>query len=268
MWFAFAIINCFSILGLVFMTASFANSQGLAGAKILSSEGNVEIKRLAPDGKTLKRIKFRAGDQLFVGDLIKTHSPARLVIGLADGSQAVLSANTTVEIKDAKNSPRTIFNVLRGKTRIKIEKMGGKPNPYRITTPTTVIAVRGTIFDVIVKGNETSVYVSEGEVSVANLLFPEREVILTPGQFTVVEKEQPPQNSAPFKPGKNDNSFNPIAEQMRNRGIFGDDSGNPFPGNGNSPGNSGNPGNSNNPSGGRPGNVPANPGNPNRPGRP
>jgi hypothetical protein len=268
MWFAAGIINCFTILGLVISSALSANSQELAGAKILSSEGTVEIKRPASGSRILNRVKFRPNDPLFVGDLIKTHAASRLIIGLADGSQAIISENTTVEIKDAKNSPRTIFNVLRGKTRIKIEKMGGKPNPYRVTTPTTVIAVRGTIFDVIVKDNETIVYVNEGEVSVANLLFPDREVILTPGQFTTVEKEHPPQNPSPFKPGRNDNSFNSIAEQMRGRGIFGEDSGNGFPGNGNNPGNSGSPGNSGNTPGGKPSGVPANPGNPNRPGRP
>ena len=129
------------------------------------------------------------------------------MLGLADGSQAIISENTTVEIKDAKNSPRTIFNILRGKTRIKIEKLGGKPNPYRVTTPTTVIAVRGTIFDVFVKGDKTEVFVVEGEVSVTNLFVPDREVILTPGQFTRVEKEQPPRPPSPYKTERNNNFF-------------------------------------------------------------
>jgi hypothetical protein len=62
-----------------------------------------------------------------VGDVIKTFKGGRLVLGLSDGSQAIIAEQTTVEITDLSRSPRTIFNVLRGKTRIKIEKMGDAP---------------------------------------------------------------------------------------------------------------------------------------------
>ena len=122
-----------------------------------------------------------------------------------------------------------------------------------------MIAVRGTIFDVFVKDDETKVFVVEGEVSVANLLLPEQEIILTPGQFTRVQKEQPPHPPKPFKPGRNDEGFKPVAEQRRGGNPFGDPSeDNPgrsgFPGNsGNAPGRNPNasPGNSGNAGGGR-----------------
>jgi hypothetical protein len=128
-------------LCLLILIASSVKAQNLASAKILTSSGSVQITR--PTGGVMNRVKLRGGDELFAGDVIKTGMDGRLVIGLKDGSQAIIISGTIVEIKDANNSPRTIFNVLRGKTRIKIEKLGGKPNPYRITTPTTVIAVRG-----------------------------------------------------------------------------------------------------------------------------
>ncbi len=185
-----------------------AAAQAAPSARIISSVGSVQLTR--PDSGQMKRIPIRTGEFVFNGDLIKTGMNARLVIELKDRSQAIISPNTTVEIKDANNSPRTIFNLLRGKTRIKIEKLGGKPNPYRITTPTTVIAVRGTIFDVFVKNDETSVFVLEGEVSVALLSSPDQEVILTPGQFTKVKGNESPQPPAPFKIKQNDNIFNPV----------------------------------------------------------
>ncbi len=243
--FAFIFI-AFSAIGI--------EAQSLASAKVLSSTGAVQIVR-----QTAKGVKLRAGDELFSRDVIKTGPGGRVVIGLRDGSQAVISENTTVEIKDTNNSPRTIFNILRGKTRIKIEKLGGKPNPYRITTPTTVIAVRGTIFDVFVKDDETKVFVDEGEVSVINLLFPDREIILTPGQFTRVKKDQPPHPPEQFKPGRNNEHFSQNSANGRGRGLFDDPSeNNPgnigFPGNiGNAPGRNPNaaPGNSGNKGGGR-----------------
>lgn len=146
------------LLFLLCLTAAVVKPQDLSMAKILAAQGSVQITRLAADGTSMYRVKLIVNGDLFSGDVIKTNSGGRLVLGLKDGSQAIISENTTIEIKDTNNSPRTIFNVLRGKTRIKIEKMGGKPNPYRITTPTTVIAVHGTIFDVFVKGDRKTQY--------------------------------------------------------------------------------------------------------------
>ncbi|MDQ3490546.1 MAG: FecR family protein [Acidobacteriota bacterium] len=248
--FAFIFIVALSFIGV--------KSQNLASAKILSSSGTVQITRQTAGGAS--RVKLRAGDELFTDDVIKTGVGGRVVVGLKDGSQAIISENTTVEIKDTNNSPRTIFNVLRGKTRIKIEKLGGKPNPYRVTTPTTVIAVRGTIFDVFVSNDETKVFVEEGEVSVALLTAPDNQVILTPGQFTRVKKDQPPQPQQQFKPGRNNEHFSQTPANGRGRSGFDNPSennsgnGNGFPGSsGNAPGRNPNasPGNSGNAGGGR-----------------
>ncbi len=263
----------FSVLTL---TVSIVSSQKLSSAKILNSSGSVEITR--PSGSGMNRVNLRVGDELLNGDVIKTGADGRMIIGLKDGSQAIISRNTIVEIKDAVNSPRTIFNIIRGKTRIKIEKLGGKPNPYKVTTPTAVIAVRGTIFDVFVSKNETKVFVVEGEVSVAMLAVPDVEVILTPGQFTRVKENEPPQPPAPFKPKQNDDVFDLVSRARQGQGIFDDPArDNPgrggfpdnFPGNAprNIPGRSGSPESSpgnrrNNP------NIPVNPGSGRQPGRP
>ena len=246
------ILKVFTLFFIAVLSATVIKSQNPASVKILSSSGSVQITRQTAGGAN--SIKLRAGDELFPGDVIKTGAGGRVVIGLRDGSQAIISENTTVEIKDANNSPRTIFNVLRGKTRIKIERLGGKPNPYRITTPTTVIAVRGTIFDVFVKDDETKVFVVEGEVSVINLLFLNLEIILTPGQFTRVKKDQPPLPPEKFKPGRNNEHFNPVSANGVSRGGFG----NPSAGN---PGGSGFPGNSGNAPGRNPNSAPGNSGN-------
>lgn len=196
----FSILFCFLAL-----TATIAKAQSVT-ITVLSIQGSVEITRFSSSWARV--IKVSADDSLAVGDIIKTNSNGRVVLKLSDNSQAIISEKTTVEIKDTSSSPRTIFNVLRGKTRIKIEKLGGKPNPYRVTTPTTVIAVRGTEFDILVKDDETKVYVNEGEVSVTSLKLSQ-EVILTPGNFTQVRGNQPPQPPIQFKPEQNDRFFRP-----------------------------------------------------------
>ncbi len=216
---SFASFACL-LLALFAIGADRANAQPLVAAKILSVEGPVEIRRAPSSGATLKKINFKPHDQLNAGDRIITGWQGRLVLGLTDGSQAVIGERTVVEVRDLGSSPRELFRVLRGKTRIYIEKLGGRPNPYRINTPTAVIAVRGTLFDVIVKTNETEVFVHEGEVAVSSLHAPEQIVLLSAGQMTRVRQDQSPTLPAPFKPGRNDDSFRRIADTRAVADLF------------------------------------------------
>jgi hypothetical protein len=202
-------LACFASLSLLVLLTNGhrANGQNLVSARILSADGPVEIRRAPQSGAALKKINFKPHDDLKAGDRIVTGWQGRLVLGLSDGSMAVLGESTTVEVRDLSKSPRELFNVLRGKTRVYIEKLGGRPNPYRINTPTAVIAVRGTLFDVIVRSNETEVFVHEGQVAVSNALTPEAIVLLSAGQMTRVRREQTPATPSLFKPGRNDDSF-------------------------------------------------------------
>lgn len=184
-----------------------ARSQTLVSARILSSSGAVEIQRRPQGQPAFTKIDYRVNDELRAGDVIKTARGGRLVLGLADGSQAIISEKTTVEILDLSRTPRTIFNVLRGKTRVKIEKVGGRPNPYRVNTPTAVIAVRGTLFDVLVSEKETQVFVHEGQVAVSSLSAPDAPVILDPGQKTRVPQSDSPEAPSAFKWGRNNEAF-------------------------------------------------------------
>ena len=218
-------------------------AQTLISARVLSSEGNVEIRRQPSNQPRVEKIVFKVDEELRAGDTIVTGRGGRLVLGLSDGSQAVIAAQTTVVIQDLKQSPRTLFNVIRGKTRIEIEKLGGQPNPYRVNTPTAVIAVRGTIFDVWFDGNATQVFVHEGEVAVTNLVFPNQPVTLFANQMTQVQRQHIPDRPGPFKGGHNDGIFQGI-------GRIAMGTPRPEPGRGGSPSSPGPPGPP--PSGSRP----------------
>jgi hypothetical protein len=196
--------TCASVLTL---GAGCALAQELASAKVLSVEGQVEIRRRPSDGPRIQNIAFKVEDEVRAGDTIITGRRGRLVLGLSDGSQAVIAPQTTVVIKDLTQSPRTLFHVLRGKTRIQIEKLGGQPNPYRVNTPTAVIAVRGTLFDVVVEEGETQVFLHEGEVAVTSTALPDQPVILLAGQMTRVLWQRLPNLPSPFKAGRNDDTF-------------------------------------------------------------
>lgn len=210
------------LISIIILFASIsADAQALVSARILSSSGPVEIDRRSQGQAGLVKIEYSVNDELIAGDVIKTRKGGRLVLGLTDGSQAIISENTSVEITDLSQSPRTIFNMLRGKTRIKIEKAGGRPNPYRVNTPTAVIAVRGTLFDVFVTDKETQVFVHEGEVAVSNLTVTQAPVILTPGFRTRVQLSQPPESPTHFQPGRNNDTFNPRQNDKKPNGGFG-----------------------------------------------
>ncbi len=205
---------CFLLcaLGIIFgggFRIRTSRAQEMVSAKVLSIQGQVEIQRQPSTQAQLQKIAFKVEDQLKAGDTIVTGKDGRLVLGLSDGSQAVIAAKTIVVIKDLSQSPRTLFNVVRGKTRVHIEKLGGQPNPYRVNTPTAVIAVRGTIFDVLVDGNETQVFLHEGQVVVTNLALPDRPVILSAGQATKILMQRPPNPPNSFKDGRNDGMFKP-----------------------------------------------------------
>ena len=88
-------------------------AQTLVSARVLSSEGNVEIRRQPSDQPRVQKIAFKVDEELRAGDTIVTGRGGRLVLGLSDGSQALIAPQTTVVIQDLMQSPRTLFNVIR-----------------------------------------------------------------------------------------------------------------------------------------------------------
>lgn len=186
------------------------SAQQLVSARITSIEGQVEIRRYPNTQPVPVKIAFKVDDRLSEGDTIITGKNGRLVLGLTDGSQAVIAPKSTVVIKDLSQSPRTLFEVIKGKTRVHIEKVGDQPNPYRVNTPTAVIAVRGTIFDVLVENDETEVFLHEGEVAVTNLRLPDQPIFLSAGQTTRILMLGPPRAPGAFKPGRNDGNFRTV----------------------------------------------------------
>src|SRR5258708_37939817 len=113
---------------------------------------------------------------------------------VSDGSTFEVFPNSRVVFRDNIGNLRELLDVLIGRVRVHIEKLGGQPNPNKVKTPTAVISVRGTTFDVIVEDEEatTQVSVDEGQVEVQHSLLPYgRPRILNPGDSIRVYKNQP-----------------------------------------------------------------------------
>jgi hypothetical protein len=129
-----------------------------------------------------------------VGDEVRTGPGGTVMLQLPDGSYMVVSENSTLQIQDFWGSNlRSIINLVIGKVRFYIQSFGGRPNPYRVGTPTALIAVRGTIFEVTVDAAGFSeIECLEGRVGVETVGLPDREVILDVGRKTLVRPGEYP----------------------------------------------------------------------------
>jgi hypothetical protein len=149
-----------------------ARAAGVTGRATLISPGSTALI-LTP------------GYILSPGDRIDTRDGGRVVIDLSDGSMVVVAPGSVVTLKDfrAASSLRELFEITLGMVRVKINHFAGKPNPYRMNSPTASIAVRGTEFTIEVDSfGATQVTVIEGSVEVSSLSDPARTVILDAGQ--------------------------------------------------------------------------------------
>jgi hypothetical protein len=143
-------------------------------------------------------IALTSGYILSPGDRVDTRGGGRVVIELSDGSMVVVSPESVVTLKDyrAASTLRELFEITIGVVRVKINHFAGKPNPYRMNSPTASIAVRGTEFTIAVDASgATDVSVIEGAVEVTSRADPARSILLQAGQsFRLIASNQlPPQ---------------------------------------------------------------------------
>lgn len=158
----------------------------------------------------------RKGDQLLPGDALTTGARGRCVIALSDGSVVSIAAHTRVVLKDFRQpgNLRELLEVTAGRLRVKINKLGGRPNPYRINSPTASIAVRGTEFTVRVSASgETAVAVSEGLVEVVSLRDPAQRRLVEPGRNVIVRPNGDLSWRLPGPGGELEAQLRPLSEQ-------------------------------------------------------
>lgn len=134
------------------------------------------------------------GDTVQVRQIIFTGADGHATFQVSDGSTFEVYPNSTVVFR--KNVPnwRDLLDVLVGRVRVQIQHWGSQPNPNRIYTPTAIISVRGTTFDIAVEEDDEStvVEVEEGEVAVQHALRPTgNPKILKAGESVTVYKNYP-----------------------------------------------------------------------------
>jgi hypothetical protein len=176
-------------LTLFFPAASLRAQVPLAEARAASVSGRVMLS----NGNGLPPFALTRGYVLNPGDRVDTRGGGQVVIDLSDGSMVVVAPDSVVVLKDfrAASSLRELFEITLGRVRVKINHFGGRPNPYRMNSPTASIAVRGTEFSVAVNlMGDTQVVVFEGAVEVTSLSDPNHRVLIEAGRGVLVQAGQ------------------------------------------------------------------------------
>ena len=136
---------------------------------------------------------------LNVGDLVQTQQviltgpDGYAKFQTSDGSTFEVYPSSNVIFRKNPGSLHDLLDLFVGRVKIHIQRLGGQPNPNRIMTPTAVISVRGTIFDVSINDDDetTIVSVEEGSVEVRHALKPGAPKIVNAGESLHVYKDEP-----------------------------------------------------------------------------
>ena len=180
-------IAAVAVIGSVACTAQILPLASEAAAKVLSLNGDVSVLRDTTPWA------LNVGDEVQARQVIVTGPDGFAKFQVSDGSTFEVYPNSNIVFRKNPGNWRDLLDVLVGRVKIHIQKLGGQPNNNRILTPTAVISVRGTTFDVGVDDDDqtTVVSVEEGVVDVRHALRPGLTKTLTAGESIHVYKDQP-----------------------------------------------------------------------------
>lgn len=164
-----------------------AQFSGESAATVVTATGRVSVIRDDTEWALF------SGQSVRAGELIVTGKDGFAELHVSDGSMFFVFADSQVVFRKNPGSLKDLLDIFLGKVKVHIQRLGGRPNRNRIFTPTAVISVRGTTFDVEVDENQTTViFVDEGLVTVAHRLLPSaNEISVEAGQSLVVYRDAP-----------------------------------------------------------------------------
>ena len=160
------------------LCAPVAKAQlGSNTAQVATITGRVSIER----GGELWTMT--AGQTIQAGHVIVTGQDGYAQLALSDGSVLEVFPNSRLVFRANRFSWRDLLDLYLGKVRLQIQHLTDDAQPLRVTSPSAVISVRGTVFEVEVDpAQDTIVSVETGAVSVRHRLIPGQEVLVESGQ--------------------------------------------------------------------------------------
>ena len=173
------------LAGALNLCAQAADTSG--AAKLLTFTGQISVMRDSSPWA------LNAGDFVKPEQVIVTGPDGYGLFQVSDGSQFEVFPKSRVVFRANRGDWKDLLEVWLGKVRVQIEHPGGLPNHNKVRTPTAVISVRGTIFDVEVEDENATTMVldEEGQVEVRHLLQASEPKLLGPGEWVRVYKNEP-----------------------------------------------------------------------------
>lgn len=171
---------------------------------IFSSDVAAKVTHLTGQVSVLKDSTpwaLQVGNEIQVRQVILTGADGFAIFQVSDGSTFEVYPNSRVVFRANPSNLKDLLDLVLGRVKVHIQKLGGQPNNNRVTTPTAVISVRGTVFDVTVEdGESTLVAVEEGLVEVRHALISSSPKLVNPGESLRVYRDQPlAQRSSPVR---------------------------------------------------------------------
>ena len=171
-----------------------------AGAIVSEWKGEVHVQL---PGTNMSR---PTRGQVLPADTVLDTGEGRLVLVLrTDESEIIVQPHTRLVVKEPAPGNWDALEILLGRVHAYIRKRTGGAPPFQMGTPSAVIAVRGTRFDVEVNGRGVSeVDVFDGLVEVASSTIPGSSVLVSPGFSTRVgigTAPEPPVPTGEIRPG-------------------------------------------------------------------
>jgi ferric-dicitrate binding protein FerR (iron transport regulator) len=194
------------MLSLAFCVGVFApalRSQSKEAATVIEMEGQVSVMRGGQVPLFAKGTPGSPAAQWGVRpkEEIVTGPDGHAVFQISDGSTFEVFPNSRVTFQ-GDWSIEDMLQLILGKIRVQVEHRNG-PNHKRVQTPTAVISVRGTVFDVEVQDDEGTTYVAveEGQVIVQHRLKQGSTKTLNQNESLMIYANQPLAQAKPQGPG-------------------------------------------------------------------
>jgi hypothetical protein len=189
----------FTLIIIAFFTISlFAKDSGKI-AIIIKAKGKVSVVNT----KSKKSKKAKRGLKLYSGDKIVTGSNGKVAIKFSDdGSMVRIRKNSTCIIKgklqkDRKTLAKNVY-VEVGTIFSKITK---QKSLFRVSTPTSVASVKGTMFWTVQEGNGGATYYY-GEEGIVEIVSKGGSALLKKGQTGYVKSKNAKPIITKTKPGE------------------------------------------------------------------
>ena len=148
-------LACIIVLVLGVATAGYAVEK--RNAQVMSLNGTAEMRQSGQSAWTPAIV----GMVLSEGDTMKTSAGSWALLNLDDGKIAAVEVKggSELSISELRTDPetdmsQTLLDLAMGEVMIKAQKVHGENSRFEVKTPTSIVGVRGTTFNVKVEAVE------------------------------------------------------------------------------------------------------------------